>query len=363
MEAMELFLLDSNMDAVGIIDDYISIVWTPRRYNEAGDFEMVVPASAEKINDLQLGRYLYSTDDNDVLMVIETVEIETDIEDGDKLKVTGRSIESVLDRRIIWSQTILSGNLQNGVKKLLTDAIINPSIADRRISNFIFEDSTDSRITGLTLDAQFTGDDLYEAISGICKQVKIGFKISVDLDTKTLTFKLYVGDDRSYNQDTYPFVIFSPKFDNIISTDYLESTTTLKTVTLVAGEGEGSARKTTIVESSEGAGSGLDRREMFSDRRDLSTTTQSGTLSNAEYMKQLTTAGEEDLAENKKTKAFEGEVESTVMFKYGVDFFIGDIVQIENQYGMEGTARVIEVVKSYDTSGYTCLPTFEAINE
>lgn len=363
MKAMELYLLDADLENLAIIDDYISLIWTGRRYQKAGDFELYLSASTKWVEVIKTDLYLWSKDDHDILMVIETVEIETDIEDGDKLKVTGRSLESILDRRIVWVQTILDGNLQNGVKTLINDAIISPSISDRQISNFIFEDSDDTRITGLSLSAQYTGDNLYEVITNICKEYSLGFKVMVDLDTRSFIFKLYVGDDRSYNQTTLPFIIFSPEFDNIISTDYIESITTLRTVTLVAGEGEGSARKTKIVECSDGAGSGLSRREMFSDRRDLSTTTDSGTLTNAQYMEQLQTAGEEDLAENKISKSFEGEVESSLMFTFGEDYFIGDIVQIANQYGLEGTARVTEVVRSYSTSGFTCLPTFEAINE
>ena len=37
---------------------------------------------------------------------------------------------------------------------------------------------------------------------------------------------------------THLYVIFSPKFENVINTNYLESKKTLKTVTLVAGEGQ-----------------------------------------------------------------------------------------------------------------------------
>lgn len=54
------------------------------------------------------------------------------------------------------------------IQTLLNESIISPTIADRTISNFIFQSSTDSKITELTVDAQFTGDDLYTVISNLC---------------------------------------------------------------------------------------------------------------------------------------------------------------------------------------------------
>ena len=75
------------------------------------------------------------------------------------------------------------------------------------------------------------------------------------------------GADRSYDQFTNPYVIFSPKFENVINTNYLESKKTLKTVTLVAGEGEGADRRITTVACASGAGTGLNRRELYTDAR------------------------------------------------------------------------------------------------
>ena len=117
-------------------------------------------------------------------------------------------------------------------------------------------------------------------------------------------------------------------------------------MTLVAGEGEGASRRTAIV----GSASGLNRRELFTDARDISSDTEDGTLSNAEYMAQLRTA-------------FEGEVEVTRLFKYGEDFFIGDIVQIANEYGNEGSAYISELVISNSEEGLSIYPTFKTISK
>lgn len=180
-------------------------------------------------------------------------------------------------------------------------------------------------------------------------------------DDNKFVFKLYAGADRSYDQFTNPYVIFSPKFENVINTNYLESKKTLKTVTLVAGEGEGADRRTTTVACASGAGTGLNRRELYTDARDVSSTVDNETLTDTEYNAQLSQRGLENLAENIATKSFEGKVESTRMYRYGEDFFLGDMVQIVNEYGIEGKARVTEFIRSQSKEGLDSYPTFVTV--
>lgn len=355
---MDFLVLDENLQTSSVLDSYESIIWTDR-YNQCGDFEIYTSMNYTMLNQIRQDYYLWSRD-SEHTMVIEDIEIKTDVDDGNTLVIVGRSLESILDRRIVWKQTILSGNFQNGIKKLLDENVISPSDTNRKIDNFIFVESTDEAITSLTIDAQYTGENLYEVICDACASKDIGFKVTLTEDLK-FAFQLYAGANRSYDQIVNPHVVFSPAFENIINSNYLESKKTLKTVTLVAGEGEGSDRKTVSVEISSGGGSGLSRRELYTDARDISTTTEDGTISDTEYNAQLTQRGNEKLAENTITKSFEGEMETTKMFKYGEDFFMGDIVQIVNEFGIESKARVTEMVISQDESGTDSYPTFETV--
>ena len=355
---MEFLILDENLNASSVLDTYESILWTDR-YNKCGDFEIYTSMSYTILNQIKQDYYIW-TRDSEHVMIVEDIQITSDSEDGSNLIVVGRSLESILDRRIIWKQTVLSGNFQNGVKKLLDENVISPTDTNRKINNFIFVESTDPAVTNLTLKAQFTGDNLYEAICDLCASNNIGFKITLTDDGK-FAFQLYAGADRTYDQLVNPHVVFSPAFENIINSTYLESKKSLKTVTLVAGEGEGSERKTTVVTIPSGGGSGLGRRELYTDARDISSTTDTGTLTEAEYNAQLEQRGTQKLAENTVTKTFEGEMETSKMFVYGEDFFMGDIVQIVNEFGIEAKARVVEMIHSQDENGIDFYPTFETI--
>lgn len=352
---MELIVLDTSLNMLSVFDTFESLIWT-ERYSAYGDFEVYTNANRSFLDTLKDDYYLWLKG-SDQTMIVEGRKIESNVEDGHRFVVTGRSLESILERRIVWKQTILSGNFQNGIKKLLDENIINPSDPARKVEGLIFEESTDPQITSLKIEAQFTGDILYDAIKKLCDSKHIGFRIKLSDDNKFI-FKLYAGADRSYDQLSNPYVVFSPKFENIINTNYLESKKTLKTVTLVAGEGEGVDRKTITVACSSGIGAGLNRRELYTDARDISSTVDNRTLTDSEYNAQLTQRGLENLADNVSTKSFEGEVETTRMYRYGEDFFMGDIVQIVNEYGIEGKSRVTEFIRSQNKEGIVSYPTF-----
>ena len=193
------------------------------------------------------------------LMTIESLAIRADVEDRDKLIVTGRSLESFLDRRVVFSKTDISGNLQDGIRTLLNDSIIDPAITDRKIDNFIFQASTDSRITPHTLKAQYLGENIYDLISELCKMHNMGFKVEVNT-SKQFVFSLYKGADRSYSQSENSYVIFSRAFDNLVSTDYSETSEKAKNVALIAGEKREDVARLIV---STGNATGLARRETF----------------------------------------------------------------------------------------------------
>lgn len=356
---MDIYVLDKNFKKLTVIDTYRSILWIDR-YNKPGEIELYMNADVNVLKFLSQGNYL-THKDSEHLIIIEGIKIETSAEDGNHYTITGRSLESILDRRIIWNQTDFNNvNLQSAVQRLLNDSIINPAISERKIPNFIFKSSTDTSITSLKLTAQYTGDNILEVLEKICEDTKIGYKITLDTSNR-FVFELYSGKDRSYDQTTNTYVVFSPDFDNIINSNYYESEVAYKNVTLVAGEGEGTARKTYIV----GTTSGLERKEVYTDARDLQSTDENNNpIPLSTYNELLKQRGLEKLTECKKDKDFDGKVDSSQMYIFGRDFFMGDIVQFKNEYGLEGPARIIEYVMSENVeNGLEYYPTFEAIQE
>lgn len=360
---MEAYILDETFTSQAIFDTFGSFIWV-ERFNGAGEFELYMPIRISALNELKIGRYLWRKETRS-MMIIETVEIKTSEDMDSNLVVKGRSLESILDRRIVWEQTILSGNFQNAIKKLLDENVIKPNDSSRKIPNFTFKTSTDSKITSLTLsdEIQLFGENLYDTIFSMCEEQNIGFDIFPNGDNG-FEFELKTGVDRSYNQDALPWVVFSPSYDNLMNSNYINSYVNFKTIALVGGEGEGSNKKLTIAVDDDGAGEGITRREMYVDASYISTNVQEGyELTTASYYQWIHYQGRLALRETKYTTAFDGEINADIQYIYGRDFYLGDIIQIENENGVTARSRVSEIMWSQDISGTKIVPTFISINE
>lgn len=345
------YILNKDFQKVDLIDDFVSFIWT-KRYNKTGDFELYVPATAEAFNSLKEDNYVYREDD-DALCIIEKVELATDVENGDYITATGRSIESILSRRIIWQQTNYNGLAENFIYKILNENVISPKIENRKIANFFIKDIKNFKEK---ISIQTTGENLLELIEEICTQFNFGFKLTVSNfknEKNAFVFELYKGKNHTSGGEK-PFVVFSPSFDNLFTSEYVFDKEPFKNFALVAGEGEGTARK------SMGVGedvSGIERREMYVDARDISSNGEE--ISESEYVSMLLQRGEEKLSKAQFNEAFSGEVETTQLYKYKKDYNLGDIVEIRNEYGMIATPRIVEIIECEDQNGYTCVPTFE----
>lgn len=77
------------------------------------------------------------------------------------------------------------------------------------------------------------------------------------------------------------------------------------------------------------------------------------------YSVYLLNRGYEKLSEYGKVTSFEGTVEPDITFKYKKDYFLGDEVTVENEFGISVTARIVEVVEVNDDNGYSVEPKFE----
>lgn len=355
---MELLIYDTELELIEILDVFKSLIWTDRFY-EPGDFEITVPYTEHYASIFKMDYYL-SIKASDKMMIIETIEIISDIEDGDEMLISGRSLESILDRRCVWDKTILSGDLQSEVLRLLSENIISPAIPQRKLSNLKAITSSENGLKSKTVNREYYGENLLDVLTDICRDHKIGMKISLDLDTKIFTFELYTGTDRSYNQETNPYLIFSPKYDNLINCEWIRSKKSYKNVTKVIGEELESGTKTLIV--GDNNLSGLDRREMYTSAQDISSENANGvTLSDSEYYALLKERGNKELSEYNTTEVVDGDLVADFL-EYRKDYYLGDTVWVIERLGfVDAEARITEMIFSYDKSGHSIYPTFEIV--
>ena len=86
------------------------------------------------------------------------------------------------------------------------------------------------------------------------------------------------------------------------------------------------------------------------------------TLAEIIYSVYLLTRGYDKLSEFGSIVSFEGTIEPNTTFEYKKDYFLGDLVTVENEFGISVEARITEVVEVNDNNGYFIEPKFEYLN-
>lgn len=360
-EALELTVLNPDFTKAGVVDGYVSLMWA-RRYYDIGAFDMKIEATTDNINLLKRGNYLTRPDDYSI-MRIEALEIDTASEDGNFLIVGGFDCQKILSQRIIWTlNTFLTGTAEEHIRALVTDSIINPSSspdpstylpANRRIDNFQLKPFRD--LTQDSVIEQTTYNNLAQFISDTCKIYGWGWKVTYE--NGIFYLDLYKGTDRSEGSGVSKPVIFSPQFETLSNSKYTLDASNYKNTILIGGEGDGASRKFRMIGE---LAKGLDRFEDFVDAKSISSNTEGGQMSQTNYYEALLAKGRESLARSEITTSFEGDVD-ILFYKYGVDYALGDIVTIKNEYNIGSNARIVEVVETWDNEGYSITPAFDEL--
>jgi hypothetical protein len=337
-------IMNTNFVRLAEIDDYISFIWSTRYY-AVGDFELCVSTDSD-LSLFQKDFYVVRDDDENV-GIIENLVIQRNEDGNEMLIIKGRFLSSILERRIIAVQTTVNGAISSCVNQLINENVINPTITARKIANFVLGSYSINEM----ISAQYTGKNLLETISDLSMTYGVGFKTVLNSQNQ-FVFSMYKGVDHTYDQTDRPYVIFSDKYDNLLSSEYEENYQQIATAVLVAGEGEGTDRKTLWVTD---GSTGLQRHEVYKDQRNIQS--DDGEITDAEYYDLLNEEGKECLT--KYTTAFAG----TVYFdnvKYKEDVNVGDLCVIENsRWGIYMNTRLVEVIESVSETGeYKIVPTF-----
>jgi len=426
---MEFRILNTEFQPIDTLDQYESLIWTARFY-EAGDFELYTLVNERLLEAIRVGYYIFSdtfydpTLDRATLMIIESLEITSDPESGNKIKVTGRDLKSIFDRRIIWGQKDFKAtdNVLTVVMTLVNENIINPSNwsktyqdgdggtitieisgATRRINNVVYE-AIEHEFPTIDGDYQYNGESIYDAIVELGSRFNFGWEVLYDFGTGKFVFKLKPQVDHTYDQVVNNPLIFSPSFENIKNSNYIESSTTERNSGLIIGEGDENNVMYNVIGNEY---TGLNRKELCISASDISRISDVGTYEevtpvgdedpsslrwyekvnneyipttdtevdpnktyyvliteygNRKYLSMILEKGKNELALNTYTQTYEGTAEASRGYEYLVDYDVGDICEIVNEWGISSKVLISEVVYSISTSAISIIPTFSAVD-
>lgn len=352
---MEIYVYDQNMTPLGVIETYSSLQWT-RRYYKSGDFELQCPVTSETIALLTRKNIIWPQGDPEAGF-IKYRDLKLDDEGKEIIIVKGNFLTRYLDRRILWGTEYLTGSAEAAMQTLVTRHAISPANSIRKIPLLILSASKDLTPT---VNYQTSYAQLSDELENLSSLSGLGHRILFDPENIRLLFDVYAGLDRSAGQTTNSPAIFAQEFDNILEQELTDSDDNYRSVALVGGQGDGSARKLVTT----GGGSGLDRYEIFVDAKNVSNQVSDGsggtiTLTDAQYTALLTDKGNTELAKHPIVTTFDNKVNLHSNLIYKTDYNLGDIVTcLSKKWGVTLDTRITEIQEIYEESGMSVNITF-----
>ena len=222
----------------------------------------------------------------------------------------------------------------------------------------IFQDTFEITPYIDTVEDQLAIASLYDLITPMLKSNGMGFKITKE--GQTLRPWVFKGHDRSANQSARPVVTFSDNFDNVLSSSFYTSRKGMINIVQVIGDDE-VHDSVSVWEENTDEPEGLDRFEGVLEEI-VERDNDDPPLNDDQILAIVLTKGREVVADNKQVDILDGDFDIHGSFKYGVDFFMGDIVQcyVEERHT---TARIIEIVRSYTESGSITYVAFDILSD
>ncbi|AJD26989.1 hypothetical protein G8E05_10575 [Clostridium botulinum] len=362
---MELYIFNRDLELKGILDTFTSLRWV-RKYNKSGEFELHCALNFNTLDLLKRENIVYKKDDVEA-GYIETRQLKIGEDGQEYLGVKGKFLTNYLDRRIGWDRVSFDGKTEDLMRKLVLENAITPTNLDRKIPNLILGD-----LKGFTEDIKYTNSfgNIIEQLENISNTNNLGYRNILNIKNRKILFDVYKGVDRTINNGTTAPCIFSRDFENILEQEYTDSLNNYKNTTLIAGSGEGSARKITSIEN----GTGLDRYELYVDARDITDKeekkkmvtdydeegnvtgeheeTEEVEIPWERYKPLLLQRGKEKLEECKEIQTFDSKINVLGNNKYKVDYDLGDIVTIvDKKWGIRIDTRVTEIEEVYEEKG------------
>jgi hypothetical protein len=420
---MELLTLDDDFQPVDLIENYESLIWT-ERYDKSGDFQITSTDISFLINKLKLdveGAHSYVTlRESSVPMVVEIHKLEKKKNDAPTITITGRSFETVLERRASVNQ-LSSGTVRTpwviqaakesdaayeamravlgDVAQTLSGRQVLPALSPAVSANDAIPElelimpadyqvvNWSSSVTYGVGEVVVSSGNLYRAIAastnktpaseptfwtlmdvstGLTAVASLGYEIAPK-DLYTATLELIQANHRGlksvrplspgdpvgieiYNgADLTNDVVFDARFDQVENATYLLSEQGSTNVGYVYGSnGASQVLKTAAPEPS-----GLDRRVLVVDNSNDSTVNTSDIRR---------TRGLIELYKYNATALFDGEVAEQVAAGYNTQYFLGDILRLDGEYGLSENVRVVEFIRTSDSTGEKAYPTFDAVS-
>jgi hypothetical protein len=394
---MDLYTLTKAFLPKDQVDEFVSAIWT-ERYSVAGDTELVVQATPENLAKFAPGTFLALRGTKEV-MELKTVSIEKNL-----AKIKGFALPRYLNERVAWFRNPNAGvsasdriadysqiaKLGEFLADVVNKSVINPVAftGEFLAANLNWTQET---IPGLSLGAvdasgaaerlTLSAGPLYDSLARLAEPGGVGQTVYLDSATElgySLKYTTYRGKDRTSTQDVNKKILLSPNLETVNGLKEVRSNELYKNVCYVYYQGivsthyadpalpvpEGFDRRTMVVNpDKEPVGRPIVRREwdnLSGGQRfyDVGSVMYVGPAEIAAFRAQV---AKDAFANNNYIMAIDGQTNPNNEYVYGVDYGLGDLIELQGLTGAISKARVTEHIRSQDQYGEKSYPTISVV--
>ncbi len=319
-------IFDDGIIFKGAVADYSDIDFNPELCAK-GDFTLRVNAHTKYAAYLIPDNIIYI--DSEISGWIMSSEVVRGDGAADEiLEVKGIQTKDILSFRLTDNNGAPFTYTNKSPEYIVKDLIaknIGASCADTsRIYNKVVVAANLDR--GTAIDFQTYNKNLAEEIYSVLQADGLGLKATLNVVAKTLTFDVVQGVDRTAEQSTNNRVLLGIELGGLNEIKYLKDKSQYKNVAYVGGQGEGEDRniQKIVIDSP----TGIQRREVFIDARDINEVTE------------LDARGKQKLAGYALGESVDCVIRDGGSYSYGVHYGLGDYVTIvDDLIGIQLTAQ------------------------
>lgn len=412
--SLDLYTMNENFIPDKVVDEFSSVIWT-ERYSSAGEVQLVVPAFSDYIQMLQEGTYLGLAGSREVM------ELKTSSIESGNLTVVGKSMLMFLDERMHWTKTsdseqpigdftVDNAKLGEVLADRVDKSVINPVDFVGTPWSTLNLDWERDKIAHLELGAiDHTGTPqrwtipvgpLYNVLQQLADRDGLGISLyleSADAELGyVLKFTTYRGVDHTSGQDVVPLIRLTPNMETLSDVKEVRSIDGYKNVVYVNYQN----RISMHYEDPDNIPEGLSRRVMVTDAegepigskpapisrlmvgysapsssKEVSPSTGgSGSVmyggaytyapnivDSDDILKFREQNAKDALANHNYVRALDGQVSQINEYKFGTDYGLGDLLELEGLTGIISKARVTEYIRTQDKTGLREYPTLSVV--
>jgi hypothetical protein len=369
---VELYTVGRDFNRKDPIDTFHSAIWTERYYGDS-EFELVVPGTPRNAQILPPGIFL-ALKGTQELMIAQGQEFTTE----KTLKVTGISVLKWLNNRFVRTSAKHEDRywyINDTVGQVLQNIVYLMCVGGGYLDGSIptgIPNPWRLKVPGLHTYGRDTSGDIlnigvpygpvFDALYEIATTYEIGQRVDLipSSSADRLRYSNYRGIDRTSGQNVRPPVRFSSSMDSLTDISEIQSIAAYKTEVYAFAPGLDEASKalaTTpgINVRANVPSSGFDLLTQIIFAEDITTDQVGGDA--AKLLDILNSRAKDTIANTEYVKVVDGEIVPTAQFKYGRDYNLGDLIEIQGNSGIINKARVTEYIRTQDETGERAYPT------